>query len=74
MTKKVYEILWKYTNSKGKINTLKICEYLEHYFPFLYRDQVVSTDRKKLYRTIDYLNIMKSFDEEFIIVEKKYEI
>ena len=69
----VYEIIWKYPNRSGGITTLKVCDYLECSFPWLYREEVVSRDKLKVEKTATYLKIIAPDDYEFIVTEKKYD-
>ena len=68
---KLYKIVWKHPIRNGTYIILKICDYLIVSFPFLYRDQVVSTNIDKLKKTVDYLNLISCKDEEFFIIEKE---
>lgn len=69
----VYEIIWKFPNRKtGEIYTLKVCDFLDTSFTWLYRDDVVSINKSKLEKITEYLNFICCEDETFYI-EEKYE-
>lgn len=71
---KVYEIIWEFPKyEKGEKYILKVCDFLETSFTWLYRDDVVSINKSKLQKVIEYLNFICSSDEKFYIVEKKYD-
>ena len=69
----LYEIIWKYQTIKFGTVTLKVCDYLETSFPWLYRDEVVSTNKKVVEETAEYLQFISPEDYKFIVVEKKYD-
>lgn len=70
---KLYQILWKHPNVKKprQFYVLELVDFINVCFPTLFRDQVVSTDKSKLEKTIEYLKSCSADDEEFFIVEKK---
>jgi hypothetical protein len=70
----VYEIIWRSINRRtGEWKTIKVCDYIQTSFPWLFRDNVVSTDKAKLEITLKNLRDISPDDYEYSIVEKIYD-